>query len=62
MDLAKPIRLSDHQIYKTGSVYDQPVKIFLLNENYVMMLIYMEHCRDRYGENKVVGFNITENI
>ena len=58
------INFNEHLHYSSKSIYNQPIKIFLLDNNILMMYVYKEHCTiyDEDEKAKVVGLNITDNI
>ena len=40
------INFNEHSYYASKTIYNQPVKIFLLDNNILMMYVYTEHCTD----------------
>jgi hypothetical protein len=56
----KTVKLSDWTIYSTKSFYNQPVLIFLLENNFVMMYIYNDKPDIGPVDKLVVGMNLTD--
>lgn len=58
----KTLNLSNTQYYATKSLYNQPIKIFLLQNNVIMMYIYKENSDGSVDDNVVLCVNLTENL
>lgn len=58
----KTINLSNTHYYATKSLYNQPIKIFLLQNNVMMMYIYKENSDGSVDDNVVLCVNLTENL
>lgn len=55
----KTIKLSDYSYYSTKAFYNQPLKLFLLDNNFILMYVYNDQ-HDEYGDkNQVLGLNLT---
>ena len=55
------IKLSEVDYYIAKTLYNQPVKLFLLKNNFIMLHIYKEHCGSS-NDNSVHALNITEKL
>lgn len=55
------IKLSEVDYYAVKALYNQPVKLFLLRNNFILLHIYKEHC-GASNDNSVHGLNLTEKL